>query len=111
VIYNGLLYTVEVATQIAASLAEQTQEVLALIEKNLSANSSNKQQILSATIYLADIRKIDEFNQVWEQWLPAGYAPVRACVEAKLAKPDLQVEIQIIAAVTPAASSGVRFMT
>jgi len=38
-------------------------------------------------------------NEVWDEWMPAGNAPARACIEARLAFPDLLVEIGIIAAV------------
>jgi enamine deaminase RidA (YjgF/YER057c/UK114 family) len=37
-------------------------------------------------------------NEVWDAWLPAGHAPARACVEARLADPDLLVEVSIVAA-------------
>jgi len=37
-------------------------------------------------------------NAVWDQWIPKGHAPARACVEARLARPDLLVEVSIIAA-------------
>ena len=38
-------------------------------------------------------------NSVWDEWLPQGHAPSRACVEsAKLAADYFNVEIGIIAA-------------
>ena len=36
-------------------------------------------------------------NKVWDNWLPENCAPARATVEAKLAFPELLVEICIIA--------------
>jgi enamine deaminase RidA (YjgF/YER057c/UK114 family) len=36
-------------------------------------------------------------NVVWSAWLPEGGAPVRACVEAKMADPRLLVEIMVTA--------------
>ncbi len=41
----------------------------------------------------------DAMNAVWDAWVPEGNAPARACGEAKLARPDLQVEIIVVAAV------------
>ena len=38
-------------------------------------------------------------NAVWEQWVVPGQTPARATVEAKLAAPELLVEIQVIAAI------------
>ena len=37
-------------------------------------------------------------NAAWEAWVVAGRAPVRAALEAKLAKPEWKVEIMVIAA-------------
>ena len=58
---------------------------------------SNKEKILSATIYLSDISTFEEMNNVWDNWLPENCAPARATVEAKLAFPEFLVEICIIA--------------
>jgi enamine deaminase RidA (YjgF/YER057c/UK114 family) len=37
-------------------------------------------------------------NEIWDAWVPEGHAPGRACIEARLASPDLLVEVGIIAA-------------
>ncbi|GAL16104.1 translation initiation inhibitor [Vibrio astriarenae] len=39
-------------------------------------------------------------NAVWDNWIPEGHAPARACVEASMAREELLVEISVIAAVT-----------
>ena len=39
-----------------------------------------------------------EMNAVWDAWVPAGHAPVRACGEAKLAAPKYLVEVIVVAA-------------
>ena len=38
-------------------------------------------------------------NSVWDAWVEKGFAPARACVEAKMAREALLVEISIVAAV------------
>ncbi|MEK7361346.1 MAG: Rid family hydrolase, partial [Pseudomonadota bacterium] len=48
--------------------------------------------------WLADIRTRDEMNQAWLGWVDANNLPARACVEAKLATPDMLVEIAVTAA-------------
>ena len=40
-----------------------------------------------------------EMNSVWDAWVEKGFAPARACVEAKMAREALLVEISIVAAV------------
>ncbi|RTL13375.1 MAG: RidA family protein [Neisseriaceae bacterium] len=110
VIFNNVLYTVEVPTILEVGLKDQTKEVLSNIAKILNENGSDKKHILNVTIYLKDITQIDEFNQIWDKWLPLGSAPVRACVEARLANPRYLVEIQLSAAIINT-DAQVKFMT
>jgi enamine deaminase RidA (YjgF/YER057c/UK114 family) len=95
--------TVYLAGQVAdqakgKGVGEQTTEILAAIDRLLAEAGSSKTRILSATIYLADIATFAEMNAVWDQWVPAGHAPARATVEAKLAASAYTVEIACIAA-------------
>jgi enamine deaminase RidA (YjgF/YER057c/UK114 family) len=95
--------TVYLAGQVAdhakgKSVADQTKEILAAIDRLLAEAGSDKTKILSATIYLAHIATFAEMNAVWDAWVPAGHAPARATVEAKLAAPVYTVEIACIAA-------------
>jgi len=64
----------------------------------LAEAGSDNSKLLSATIWLADMRDYDAVNEVWDAWLPEGAAPARACVEAKLAFAKYTVEIGVIAA-------------
>jgi enamine deaminase RidA (YjgF/YER057c/UK114 family) len=82
----------------AASAGEQTAAILEKIDGLLAEAGSDKSKLLSATIWLADMRDYDAVNEVWDAWVPAGAAPARACVEAKLAFAKYTVEIGIIAA-------------
>jgi enamine deaminase RidA (YjgF/YER057c/UK114 family) len=66
----------------------------------LAEAGTDKTQILSATIYLADIGTFAKMNSVWDTWVPRDDTPARATVEARLATSDYRVEIQIIAART-----------
>jgi enamine deaminase RidA (YjgF/YER057c/UK114 family) len=95
--------TVYFAGQVAddpsdATVAGQTKQILDKIEKKLAMIGSDKTRILSATIWLSDIATFDDMNQVWDAWVTQGHTPARACVEAKLARPDFLVEIAVIAA-------------
>ena len=82
----------------AKSVGEQTREILATIDRLLAEAGSDKTRLLSATIYLADIATFAEMNAEWDAWIPAGNAPARATVEAKLAASEFTVEIACIAA-------------
>lgn len=80
-----------------ASVAEQTLEILSRIETQLAEAGVDKSRIVSAQVWLTDIASFDEFNGIWDAWVPADAKPVRACVEAALADPALNVEIMVTA--------------
>jgi enamine deaminase RidA (YjgF/YER057c/UK114 family) len=80
------------------SVTAQTQDVLAAIDGLLAQTGSDKSKVLSATIWITDMRTFAEMNEVWDAWIDAANPPVRACVESRLAAPGFDVEIGIIAA-------------
>ena len=81
-----------------ADIAGQTRSVLDQIDRLLAEAGSDKRHILSATIYLADMKDYAAMNAVWDAWVPQGDTPARATVEARLAHPGYRVEIQLVAA-------------
>ncbi len=82
-----------------ATVGEQTQAVLKKIDAALATAGSSKSKLLSATIYLADIRGYDDMNKAWDAWVDPANTPARATVEARLASPKYMVEIMVTAAV------------
>ncbi len=100
VVHGATIYLAgQVADQARGkSVAEQTEDILATIDRLLAEAGSDRTKILSATIYLADIGTFAEMNAVWDAWVPAGHAPARATVQAKLAAAAYGVEIACIAA-------------
>ena len=99
VIHNGTLYVVEVPVSEEADIHQQPREVLEILQRLLEANGSGVDKILMANIYLKDIQDIAAFNEQWDAWIPAGTAPVRACVQARLAHEGYKVEVQLTAAI------------
>ena len=85
-------------TAAGESVAKQTQEVLSIIDGHLAKAGSDKSKLLSATIYLPDMKTFPEMNAVWDGWVSAGNTPARATVEAKLAAAQYTVEIMVTAA-------------
>jgi enamine deaminase RidA (YjgF/YER057c/UK114 family) len=80
------------------SVAAQTKEILDAIDGLLAKAGTDKSKLLQATVWLQDIRTVDEMNKVWDDWVPAGCAPARACIEARLQSPAKMVEIRVTAA-------------
>lgn len=95
--------TVYLAGQVSAnaaggSVAEQTRDILSIIDGHLAKAGTDKTKLLTTTIYLSDISTFAEMNAVWDGWVVAGATPARATVEAKLAAPRFTVEIMVTAA-------------
>jgi len=80
------------------NVAKQTQEILAIIDGHLAKAGTDKSKLLTATIYLSDIKTFAEMNAVWDGWVSPGNTPARATVEATLAAPQYTVEIMVTAA-------------
>lgn len=102
VIHNGTVYLCgQVAKDASAGIAEQTQTMLDKVDALLIEAGSDREHILSATVYIKDMTYFKEMNEVWDAWVIEGHSPARACVEAKMARPELLVEVSVIAAVKP----------
>ncbi len=94
--FNGVAY---LCGQVGdgATVAEQTRDCLSRIDALLEKAGSSREQMLQAVIWLADMADFAEMNAVWDAWVPERQAPARACGEAKLARPELKVEIIVTA--------------
>ena len=73
--------------------------VLQKIEDLLNKYGSDKDHILSVTIYVKDMKDFADMNSVWDAWVNPGFEPARACVEARMARESLLVEMTVTAAV------------
>ena len=100
VVHNDTVYLAGLTADATAgqSVAEQTKEILGKIDGLLKQGGTDKSKLLQATIWLQDIRTVDEMNKVWDAWVPQGCAPARACIEARLQSPAKMVEIRVTAA-------------
>lgn len=100
VINNGIVYlSGQVAADPDADIQEQTRSTLSRVEKLLGEAGTDREHMLSATIYLRDIANhFALMNEIWNDWVPDGHAPARACVEAHMARSALLVEICVTAA-------------
>jgi enamine deaminase RidA (YjgF/YER057c/UK114 family) len=101
VVHGNTVYLAgQVAADPKADVTGQTEQILAQIDKLLKEAGTDKTKILSANVWLADIKTFADMNKAWDAWVPKGNTPARATVEAKLAAPDYKVEIACIAAIS-----------
>lgn len=80
-----------------APFAEQTLSMLRSVDDLLITAGSNRESILSATVYLKDINNFDAMNDIWDNWIPGWHTPARAVVQGLLPR-NVEIEIAIVAA-------------
>ena len=98
VVFNNTIYLCG-QTCDEGNIKEQTATVLAKVEDLLNKYGSDKENILSITIYVKDMKDFADMNAVYDAWVAKGHEPARACVEAKMARENLLVEMSVVAAV------------
>lgn len=97
-VYGDLVFlSGAVADDKTLPMKQQTEQVLAKIDRELAAVGSDKSHILSATVYLADIDRKEEMNEAWMVWMDPDDMPCRTAVGAALT-PGTLVEITVTAA-------------
>ena len=97
--HHGTIYLCgQVCADVSKGIEEQTQTMLDKVDALLVSACSDREHMLSATVYLRDMKDFAAMNAVWDAWVPEGHAPARACVEARMARPELLVEVSVIAA-------------
>ena len=99
VTHNNTIYLCgRVCSDATKDITEQTQTMLDKVDALLLEANSDKEHVLSATVYISDMANFKAMNDVWDAWVPEGHAPARACVQAAMARPELLVEVSIVAA-------------
>lgn len=96
---NGLVFTAGITADDPKQDAKgQAQQILKEIDRLLALSGTDKTKVLSATIWVSDIRHRETMNEAWNAWTGGQNLPGHACIEAKLADPRLLVEIAVVAA-------------
>lgn len=97
--HNGTIYLCgQVAKDATAGIKEQTATTIEKVEDLLKEAGSDKEHMLSVTVYIRDMSDFAAMNEVWDAWVVQGSQPARACVEARMARPELLVEMTVTAA-------------
>lgn len=95
---GGFLYLAgQVADDATGHVEAQTREVLAKIDALLAEAGTSKSNLLAVNVFLPNIADFDAMNSVYDAWIDPDNLAARACVEARLADPDLRVEMTAVA--------------
>ena len=98
VVHGDVVYTAGHVSNVPGGVRAQTADILAKLDARLAEAGSQKSNILSVQIWLADIATFAQMNEIYDEWVDKANPPARATVEAKLAAPEYLVEIACIAA-------------
>ncbi len=97
--HNGVVYIAgQVAENRKAGIEDQTRDVLSKVDGLLNEAGTDKSKLLAVNIFLPAIVDFDAMNGVYDAWIDPENPAARACVEARLADPDLRVEMTAVAA-------------
>lgn len=100
--HQGVVYLCgQTAGDEAWGIREQTERCLTKIRDLLNEAGSGDDRILSVTIYIRDMKDFADMNAVWDAWFAELPKPARACVEARMARPPILVEMSVVAAENP----------
>ena len=100
---NGFVFTAgQVGTdprtgQLAGpDVGTQTRQAIDNLRAILEAAGSSLDQLVKTTVFLADMGTFEAMNAVYRELIPEP-RPGRSTIEARLARPDLLVEIEGVA--------------
>ena len=97
VVRGDTVYLCGVLPDPVGDIKTQTRQVLDRIDQLLKIAGTDKSKLLTAQVWLSDMRFFEDHNAVWNEWVDRTNAPVRACVRADLVRTCL-VEIMVTAA-------------
>jgi enamine deaminase RidA (YjgF/YER057c/UK114 family) len=98
-IFNGVVHLAGQVGGPEGEIREQAQTMLGKVDALLEEAGSSRRHMLSATIYLRDMKDFAAFNEVWDAWVPQGHTPARACVQAYMARETVLCEVSVVAVV------------
>jgi len=96
--YKDLVWTVATSPDTSVGIEKQTQLTLETIQRNLVELGSDKTKIVSAQVYIADMKSKQLMDSVWCQWFGDNpqHWPQRACLGVSL-EGDVLIEITVTA--------------
>ena len=84
---------------IVGDIKTQTAQVLRRVDELLNLAGTDKSQLLSAQVWIADMRLFEDHNSVWNEWVDPANPPARACLATDFWRPGMLVEVMVVAAV------------
>lgn len=97
--HNGTLYLAGTVTEDKSlDMTGQAKSVFGQIDALLKAHGSSKDKLLTALIFVTDMKQKPAMNKVWLEWLSPAHLPTRATIGVSDLEPGILIEVVVTAA-------------
>jgi len=111
IVANGFVFTAgqvgadpKTGALVEGGIIEQTEQVLKNIEAVLKASGSTMNDVVKATVFLADMNDFAKMNEVYAKRFAAPF-PARSTVQVARLPRDARIEIEVVAIVRTGSGS------
>jgi len=96
--YKDLVWTVATSSDTVVGIEQQTALTLETIQTNLVELGSDKNHIVSAQVYIANMADKQQMDVIWKNWLGTNpqHWPQRACLGVNL-EGNVLIEVTVTA--------------
>jgi enamine deaminase RidA (YjgF/YER057c/UK114 family) len=100
VVHGNIAYFAGITPNpIVGDIKIQTAQVLRRVDELLNLAGTDKTHLLSAQVWIADMRLFEDHNSVWNEWVDPANPPAPACLTTEFWRPGMLVEVMVVAAV------------
>src|SRR6266571_1346602 len=83
---------------IVGDIKTQTAQVLRRVDELLNLAGTDKSQLLSAQVWIADMRLFEDHNSVWNEWVDPANPPAGPSLSPVFGRPGCLLEFVGVAA-------------
>jgi len=99
VVHGNVAYFAGITpTRLPAISKPRLLKVLRRVDELLNLAGTDKSHLLSAQVWIADMRLFEDHNSVWNEWVDPANPPARGCLTTDFWRPGMLVEIMVVAA-------------
>lgn len=84
-------------TLLKGTVAEQTRQALENIKFLLESCGSSMDDVVKVVVYMKDVARFDEMNQIYRTYFKDGEEPARVAIQALSPLPGIEIEIEATA--------------
>ena len=100
---NGFIFSTQIGknaktNKMETGMTTQAKRIMENIKTILEENGSSLEKIVKVTVFISDLEKSKEFNDVYYSYFEDDKSrPVRCCIQIAKLHPGFEVEVEFIA--------------